>query len=377
MKPLAILHVDQFHSWAGQSRRIFSLCLEQRALGHRVTVAVPPDSPLFTRCAEAGIQVWGGCRFPPGVSPLHLLEVARLRRFLQAGRFDIVDAHADVWPLALALRGTRSVLVRSRHNSRPTPPHLLNRWLHGRHVRHVNCNAAKAARQLVESGLLPAAAVSAIPSAIDLARFDPDLPGGPVRATLGLPPTGPCLMVVARLDGHKGHHLLLQAAPEVLRRHPEAFITFVGEGPAARTLADLALGLGIAHRVHFLGFREDVPRVLAAADLCLLPSEAEGTPTCLVEAQAMRVPVIATRVDGVPDVMHEGETGLLVDYGDVPALTAAILRLLDDPALARRMGEAGRRLVEENFTLRRMAERTLAAYHTALAAAGVPDAQEP
>ncbi len=183
-----------------------------------------------------------------------------------------------------------------------------------------------------------------------------------VRQALGVGPGAPLLLTVARLTRQKGHDVLLAAAPKVLARHPEACFAWVGEGPERARLTAQAAALGVAERVRFLGHRDDVPALLGAADLFVLPSRFEGHPLAALEALAMGLPVVGTRVCGLDEAVLPGETGLLVEPGQAEELAAAILDLLADGALRRRMGQAGRRLVAARFDARAMARETMALY---------------
>lgn len=364
---MRVLHLDHRHRWAGQARRIFRLAAAHTAAGHFVMVGVPGDCELAARCRQAGLPVCGEDLLPKARQLDRLVPaVDRLRRLIRDEGFDVVDAHGDLWQSVLAARGTPAAVVRSRHSMRPIPPHPFNRWLH-RQVGHLIVNARCAADQAVAAGLLPADRVSVVPTAIEIERFDPTLDAGPVRAELGLPAEALGVGIIGVVDGNKGHHLLAQAAPAILAACPTAHFVVIGDGAALPAVQQQAADLGVAGRFYCLGFREDVPRLLAALDLTVLPSAAEGTPAVLLESQAMRVPVVATRVGGAPEVMVEGRTGLLAPYGDPAALAKAVVELLLDPDRRQAMGEAGRRLVEERFTLDRMAEGTMEAYEKALA----------
>jgi len=207
---------------------------------------------------------------------------------------------------------------------------------------------------------------TAIPSGIVLSDFrsvrvDP----GVKRKELGLPTEGPVIGTVGRLVPIKGHVWLLQAAPQVLAEFPGACFVFIGGGPLLEELKRLAEELGISRRVVFLGPRLDVPECLAALDVFALPSLNEGMGRVLIEAMAVGVPVVATRVGGIPDIVADRVTGLLVPPQDEKALASALLDLLRDPHRRRAYGEAARRSVDDRFDVTSMVKEIERLYDAA------------
>ena len=160
---------------------------------------------------------------------------------------------------------------------------------------------------------------------------------------------------VGRLDPVKGALLLIEAMAEVLKTHPDATLTLAGDGPARAPAEARAAELGIAGAVHFAGFmtQGQVADLLANSDMLVLPSFAEGLPVVYMEALASRIPVVASRVAGVQELVEDGVTGYAVPPGDVATLVDRILRLMDNPNAARDMGEAGRSAVEQGFDIAR------------------------
>ena len=168
---------------------------------------------------------------------------------------------------------------------------------------------------------------------------------------------GQRVVFVGRLDPVKGVPLLLEAFARARATHPEARLTIVGDGPARAALEARAQALGLGAAVAFLGYRaqDEVAGILAEVDMLVLPSFAEGLPVVLMEALASRIPVIASQVAGVPELVQDGVSGFVVPPGDLDTLTDRLCRLLADPALCARMGEAGRATVEAAFDIDREA----------------------
>jgi glycosyltransferase involved in cell wall biosynthesis len=189
------------------------------------------------------------------------------------------------------------------------------------------------------------------------------------RRELGFDPSAPVLVTVAVQREPKGIQHMLAALPGVAAAYPAVRYLLVGDGPHRRALEDLAGRLGIAHRVLFAGAREDVARMLAAADLFVLPSLTEALPTVVAEAMAAGLPIVATTAGGIPEMVGHGEAALLVTPADPLALEEAVCRLLANPRQAAAMGRAGRRAVAVRFDIRAQA-KALADDYRALAAGG-------
>ena len=173
---------------------------------------------------------------------------------------------------------------------------------------------------------------------------------------------GPLVGAVSRLHRQKGLIHLVRAAALFGTLLPEAAVAVVGGGPLRESLENEARKWGLGNRFRFLGERADAPEILASFDVFVLPSLWEGLPYALVEAAAAGRPIVATAIDGVLEVVRDGETGLLVPPANPEALSAAILRLLGDPALARRLGRAAREQIPPRFGMDVMIGETAALY---------------
>ena len=175
-------------------------------------------------------------------------------------------------------------------------------------------------------------------------------------------PTSPIVGVVGRLELEKGHPTLLEAWPLVLEACPSAYLLIVGEGSRLDALHEIAREQGIEHHVVFTGRRDDIPAVTAAFDVAVLPSYREAQGLTILEAMALSRPVVASRVGGIPEMIEDGVTGLLVPPQDPPALAAAIVRLLSDHPLADMLGRAGHDLVHDRFCVQLMVNAVQALY---------------
>jgi glycosyltransferase involved in cell wall biosynthesis len=214
---------------------------------------------------------------------------------------------------------------------------------------------------------LPAERVGTIHNGIDPMKFRRRHTRPEARQRLGLrADAGPVIGGVGRLDEAKGFHYLLEAVAALSAEHPRLTLLLAGEGPLRSSLAESAGKLGIADRVHFLGFCQEVQVIYDALDVFVLPSLAETLGYAHLEAMATELPAIGTQVGGVPEVIRSGETGFLVPPRNSAALAAALRPLLSSAELCERMGRAGRRRVIESFHEADMVSRTIEVYRAML-----------
>jgi glycosyltransferase involved in cell wall biosynthesis len=197
------------------------------------------------------------------------------------------------------------------------------------------------------------APVRLIYNGVDLQRYDHQGPST-LREEFGMEPGSQIVGVVARLEPEKGHQTLIEAWPHVLREVPDAYLLIVGEGSRRDFLEQWAAAHKVAHRVIFTGRRDDVPAVTAALDVAVLPSWREAQGLSILEAMALSRPVVASDVGGIPEMIEDGVTGLLVEHDNPVALAGAIIRLLRDRAFASQIARAGHDLAHERFCVELM-----------------------
>jgi glycosyltransferase involved in cell wall biosynthesis len=200
-------------------------------------------------------------------------------------------------------------------------------------------------------GLAP---VRLIYNGVDLTRYDQQAPNTELRDIFGIEPGSKVVGVVARLEPEKGHQTLIDAWPHVLRSVPDAYLMIVGEGSMRDALEMRASANRVAHRVVFTGRRDDIPAVTASFDVAVLPSHREAQGLSILEAMALSRPVVASDVGGIPEMIEDGVTGVLVEHDRPEALAGAIVRLLTDDAFAETIAKAGHDLVHDRFCIELM-----------------------
>lgn len=298
-------------------------------------------------------------------------EIARLSAFMARVRPHVVNAHMFRSTVVAAPLGRRhgARVVETYHGREgwrrgPLRGSFVLDRLVNRFVDRVIAVSEAARTFLIEGKGYPAAKVCVVPNGRDLSVYTPGLAREAVRKELGLDLAVPLVGTVGRLEAQKGHTFLLQAWPSVRRELPDARLLLVGDGSLREALRAQARAAGIEGSVIFAGFRADVPRVLDAIDVLCLPSLYEGMPLTAIEASAMARPVVATAVDGTPEVVRDGCTGRLVPPADPPALARALLELLRDPDRARRLGQAARSEALARFELDAQVEATARVYRS-------------
>lgn len=233
----------------------------------------------------------------------------------------------------------------------------------GRFVNHYIAVSAANRKYLVEEKGLPESKIALIRNGCDVERFDRAQAVAPdSRRLAGIAESDPVLLVVARLEPQKGHQVLLRAMARLKSEFPNLRLVALGEGSLRAELQGLVRELGLENSVLMPGHCPDVRGWMRAADVCVLPSFAEGLPLFAIECLAASRPMVASAVDGTPEIVINGKTGLTVAAGDPVALALAIARLLRDPRLAVQLGAAGAEWVRQWFTLKRQIEETEALY---------------
>ncbi len=354
---LNVTHVLLSLDVGGLERNVVNQVREGEKLGQRVSVVcLERPGTLAPRAESLGARVL--CLekrpgFRPGL-------IGRMRTALRELRPDVVHTH-QIGPLFYtgpAARSLRTPLLVHTEHGKVDYARPRTRWLGrvaGWFVDRFYCLSDDMAEAVRARRLVRRDKVRVIQNGIDLACYQGPRDGAAVRRSLGIPDGAPVIGTVGRLHEIKRQDVLIRAFARVREARADAHLLLVGDGPLRGELADLARQLGLSACTHFAGYQEWTPPYLHAMTCFALPSRSEGMPQSVLEASVAGIPVLASRVGGLPEVIEHGRTGLLFAVGDVEALAAGLCDVLNAPALARSLAGAARAKVSARFGVDRMA----------------------
>jgi glycosyltransferase involved in cell wall biosynthesis len=374
-KPHVMLMIEAVgHGGAERVAEELALHTDPTRFRRSVLVTRPLDrvtgsAEAYERLRDSGVEV----HLLNRRNTLDRRALQRLVGLLRSRHVDVLHAHmfgSNVWAALLGHPLGVPVVVAHEHTwsfeGQPLRK-VLDHHVVARFSDQVIAVSEADRRRMIDTVRMPAERVTLIPNGITwTGGGDPSA----VRRELGIGPDAPVLVQTAVLREQKAIDVMVSAMAILRDTHPDARLLVAGPGDPAQLRA-LAAELGLAERVLFLGGREDVADLLAAANVGVLSSDFEGMPLAVLEYMAAGLPVVSTRVGGVPEMVKDGESGLLAPPRDPRALAAALARLLDDPALARTMGERGRSRQRERFSGQAMTARVDALYEELLSAKGI------
>lgn len=314
----------------------------------------------------------GGRGWIPGLR-VGLGAVRALRNLIKRWRPDVVQAHggeALKYCVVASVGYDVPIIYRRIGSAYPWLSTHLRRRAYAQLMKRATLIVAVADAvrdETVTLLALPPSRVVAIPNAVDVRRLSPTRTRQETRRALGIPPDAPVMLSLGALSWDKDPLAQVQLASIVLPRHPSVVHVLVGEGPLKSEVESSVRDRELSSRFLVLGPRDDVPDLLAASDVLLLTSRTEGMPGVVIEAGMSGLPVVAYNIGGVPEVVNNGETGLLAPLGDLETLTACILQLLENPNERLAMGAAARDRCRSKFDIRMVAPRYLELYEKAAA----------
>jgi len=357
---LSLFQIDAGKGWRGGQRQSLLLCRLLRQQKFPCYLVAQPRSPLAQKAQAEGIPV----------IPLRMRGEAdfwaavRLALILKRRQCQLIhyhDAHA-VMLGALASRLAKVPLrVLTRRVDFPLNENPVSRWKYQKNIDAFIAVSTGVRDVLVEGGI-DRKRIYIVPDGIDFTPYEENKEKGVLRRELNFSSTDYVVGIVAHLADHKGHKYLIEAVRLLKEKLPEVRLIIVGEGPLKLELTRQVRDFHLEDVVFFLGFREDIPRILASLDLFVLSSHMEGLGSSLLEAMASRLPVVATRVGGIPDVVIHQETGLLVPPKNPAALAEAILEMYRHRDEAREMGQRGYEVVHQKFSAEAMAAKVIEVY---------------
>lgn len=321
-EPLKIAHIDTERTWRGGQQQVCLLIEGLAKLGYTNTAVVRRNSALDRRLAGS-IPVKRVRIF----TELDFVAAHFVNRWLKSEKVDVVHAHSGhgVALAVLSTLGTSLPVVITRRVDFRLSGHILSRWKYRRAARVVAISEG-VRRSLLESGV-EADKISVIPSGVDFKKFE--MVKAVDRERFGFPSHAVVVGQVAALAPHKDQATFLKSLAFLIKRHADVYAVLVGEGPLRKNLEIQAKNEGLADRVRFLGFQENPLDFLASFDIFCLSSREEGLGTSLLDAMALRVPVVATNTGGIPELIQEGTTGYIAPPGDPEGLAQALERAIE------------------------------------------------
>ena len=369
MKGLRVLHVIGGGEFGGAERHILNLATAMKQAMVEVSVCCLFADPFVKLAREAGIR-------SHSVPMRHKLDfgiVTKLRDLIIAEKIDIVHTHGVranlVGRLAARMAGVETVVTTVHSLLSQDYPDLFSRLANtliekvsrGLTTQFIAVSGSLQ-KALIQQGI-PEKRITVIYNGLNPELFNENEPSGRWRQKAGFAPGIPLVAIVGRLHPVKGHRYFLRSASEILKERTDVHFLVVGSGPEREGLEDYTKNLGISDYVTFTGFVSDVTELMPDLNLLIVPSLWEGFGLTALEAMAVGVPVVATSVGGLPEIVEHGTTGLLVSPADEVGLTRGIVWMLDHPQEAVEMAAAAKAVVEQKFTAAAMARKTEDLYH--------------
>ncbi len=355
---MKIVHVETGRNLYGGALQVLYLINGLQQHGCENVLVCPSASEIAAAAATTADAV-----YPlPMRGDLDFLFVFRLWRILRRERPDVVHLHsrrgADVLGgIAARLAGAKTVLTRRVDNPE-------SGWL----VRikyplyHRIVTISEAIRTVLLREGLAGERVELVHSAVDTERYTGACERTWFRREFNIAHDHKVCVIVAQFIERKGHRHLLDAIPSIVARYPSVSFLFFGKGPLESEMREVCTRLNISAHVHFAGFRNDLERILGCVDIMIHPAELEGLGVSLLQAAASRVPIVGADAGGIPEVVRHGVNGYLTPAGDAAAIADRVLALLEDSEQAAQMGTAGRRIVEQEFSIAAMVAGNLRLY---------------
>jgi len=364
LKLLHILHTEAAAGWGGQEIRVLQetrLLLER---GHRVSLACQADSPLEERAISISSS-----RFhliPISMkSALSLGAFLTLYRYVSKSNLNVIHTHSSVdsWLGGVVGKLLGVPVIRTRHVSLPVndffPNHLLYSYIPQRILTSGNMISDIIKRvRCVDSNK-----VVSISAGVDLRKFDLGISGEKIRDELKVEVDQFLVGKIGVIRGWKGHNYFLKAIPLILQELPKARFVIVGDGPGFEEIKSKVKLAGIGNKVDLLGHRDDIPQIMAALDVQVLASfEGEGTPQVIPQAFAMKTPIVATKIASIPELLGNGERGVLIEPKNALSLAEGVLKLIRNPEVANRLVENANSFCLKELTVDKMMDTTIAIY---------------
>lgn len=359
MERIRILHITNETGWRGGENQLYQLLKQQRQLGHSAALAAPSGSIIAEKCLQTGAKVFSLQQR----SDIDMFAAWELSHIIQTHECDLIHAHTGRSHAIAALANRFNQIKKPIIVSRRVSFNLKNSFLNRLKYKSANqfipiSNASKV--PLLSLGIKENV-ITIIPDGIDTERFENENIND-IRKEFGISKDAFVIGNVAHCEPNKNQKMILSAAPKILEANTNAHFVIVGSGPELEQLKHQANKLGIQKQVTFAGFRNDIENFYPAFDCYVITSLEEGLCSSILEAQYCGVPVVATKAGGIPEIIGDSETGILVDINNEDALVQGIMQIMNEQEFAKNIGQAGRESVLQNHSIQTVAEKTLTVY---------------
>ncbi len=351
---MRILHIDTERGFRGGQLQVLLLMEGLKKRGHENFLAASNERLIKkARPLTEAILTVNPNRI------LDIVNIFKICKFINFSKADVIHLHTAHSHLVGGLAGKikHKKVVVTRRVDFP----IRSRFKYNRLADKIIA-ISKAIENVLLEGGVEKDKIALVPSGIDTEKFDNPKNGDYIFREFNIPDKRLMLGTIAHLTDHKGHTYLLDAIPLVLKEFPYCFFLFIGDGELKDSLKTKSRILGIRDKVFLTGFREDIPEILSILDLFVLPSHLEGLCTSLMDAMYMGVPVVATTAGGIPEVVENEKTGLLVPPKDPKTLAEAIINLLNDEDKRKMFAVEGKKRIIEKFTASDMVEKVEQVY---------------
>jgi len=364
LKLLHILHTEAAAGWGGQEIRVLQetrLLLER---GHRVSLICQAGSPLEERAKSISNALFH--LIPISMKSALSLGVFRvLYRYVSKNNLDVIHTHSsiDSWLGGVVGKLSGVPVVRTRHVSLPVNDFFPNHLLYSYIPQKILTSGNMISDIVKQVRCVDSNKVVSVPAGVDIRKFDSEISGEKIREELKVNSNQILIGKIGVIRGWKGHNYFLEAIPLILKKIPNARFVIVGDGPGFKEIKSKVNLAGIDNKVDLLGHREDIPEIMAALDVQVLASFAgEGTPQVIPQAFAMKTPVVATKIASIPDLLGQGERGVLIEPKNALSLAEGVLKIMRNSEIANHLVENARSFCLKELTVDKMMDSTIAIY---------------
>ncbi len=368
MDSFHLLHSEAATGWGGQEIRIFQ---ESQALierGYQVSVITQPGSPLAKKCNEFHHPNFSVYSIQMTAS-WNLFDFASIYRIVKRIQPDIIHTHSsiDSWLFSMCGKTLKIPIVRSRHVSIPIKNYFPKNAVYSYFPDKIIASGETIRLMMSNISGVKSSNTYSIPAGVDMKRFDFQISPKKFQKEIQIDPNQPLIGKIGVIRGWKGHDYFLDAATIILKKVPNAKFVIAGSGPGFDEICRKVISKGLEKAVFMLGHREDIPEIIAALDILVLASiGGEATSQVIPQAFAMKTPVVGTHAGGIPEVLGDGERGLIAEPKNGSDLADKILSLLNDPKLGKHLSNKAYEFCVNKLTFETQMDKTLSVYHDIL-----------